>query len=77
MNVCLKHMTNSFHSFKEIISVIFQTDRNTGILLYAVGGAPHYSHIIALLHSGFVNVSIAFENQDWDFSISIELDRNR
>lgn len=59
------------------ISMEFKTDRNTGILLYAVGGAPHYSHIIALLHSGFVNVSIAFENQDWDFSISIELDRNR
>lgn len=59
------------------ISMEFKTDRNTGILLYAVGGAPYYSHIIALLHSGFVNVSIAFENQDWDFSISIELDKNR
>uniref|UniRef100_A0A0L8FVR8 EGF-like domain-containing protein n=2 Tax=Octopus bimaculoides TaxID=37653 RepID=A0A0L8FVR8_OCTBM len=59
------------------VSMEFKTERNTGILLYAVGGSPTYSHIIALLNSGFVNVSISSDNVDYDFSISVEMDKDR
>ncbi|GAB1611095.1 hypothetical protein Ahia01_001396500 [Argonauta hians] len=58
------------------ISMEFKTQHNTGILLYAVGGSPTYSHIIALLHSGSVNVSISFDGVDHDFSFAVKMERN-
>ncbi|XP_060074031.1 axotactin-like isoform X2 [Ylistrum balloti] len=42
------------------ISLQFKSDRGSGVLIYAVGGAPYNSHLIASVHEGTVTVSMAF-----------------
>ena len=54
-----------------------QTEHPSSILLYAAGRTPHYNHVVAILYSGVLHVSMAFDNDELTFQIGIGLDNNR
>ena len=56
---------------------VFQTSRGSGVLLYAVGGAPYHSHVTASVHAGTVKVSWAFGDEDIDIQVGIGIDDYR
>lgn len=59
------------------ISLQFKSDRGSGVLIYAVGGAPYNSHLIASVHEGTVTVSMAFGNDVIQERMGIGVDDER
>ncbi|XP_041351941.1 contactin-associated protein-like 2 [Gigantopelta aegis] len=58
------------------ISFEFKTDRGSGVLLYAVGGAALHSHVTISLHAGELRVSVSLGYNDLEFRIGMGLDDN-
>lgn len=59
------------------LSLEFKTSRGSGVLFYAVGGAPYHSHVTASVHNGTVQVSVAIGNEDMQIEDGIGLDDYR
>ncbi|KAL4235944.1 hypothetical protein ACF0H5_004332 [Mactra antiquata] len=59
------------------LSLEFKTSRGSGVLFYAVGGAPYHSHVTASVHAGTVEVSVAVGDEDIHVSSGIGLDDYR
>ncbi|XP_021379816.1 contactin-associated protein-like 2 isoform X2 [Mizuhopecten yessoensis] len=59
------------------ISLQFKSDRGSGVLIYAVGGAPYNSHLIASVHEGTVRVSMAFGDDVIQEQMGIGVDDQR
>ncbi|XP_033739181.1 uncharacterized protein LOC117326534 [Pecten maximus] len=59
------------------ISLHFKSDRGSGVLIYAVGGAPYNSHLIASVHEGTVTVSMAFGDDVIQERMGIGVDDQR
>lgn len=63
----------------------FQSDRGSGVLLYAVGSidvgggvsGQHHSHVIASVHQGTVKASVAFGDDILEQTMGVSLDDNR
>ena len=54
-----------------------QTSRGSGVLFYAVGGAPHHSHVTASVHAGKVLVSVAIGDEDLEVEAGIAVNDYR
>lgn len=63
----------------------FQSDRGSGVLLYAVGSidvgggvsGQHHSHVIASVHQGTVKASVAFGDDILEQTMGVSVDDNR
>ncbi|WAR24366.1 CTP5A-like protein [Mya arenaria] len=77
-------LTYSLHPYDKNIlaesmrlSLEFKTSRGSGVLFYAVGGAPYHSHVTASVHAGKILVSVAIGDDDIEVEAGIAIDDYR